>query len=74
MTNPNDEHDAAWVAEKARQEELLGPLVPGGAQGGAVARARREHEVRARSRGAAVLRARDRVRQTFRAIDEDEAA
>lgn len=74
MTNPIDERESEWIQSQVRREEALGLIVPGGAQGGVVARSRREGAARSRAKTAAVLRARDRVRWTFRALDEDEAA
>lgn len=74
MTTPPDRHGTDWIAAKVAIEDQLGPVVPGGAQGGVVARERRAREGERRSQVPAALRARERVRRTFQPVDEDEAA
>lgn len=74
MTTPTDAQHFTWIAEKISQEEAHGPVVPGGAQGGAIARARRTAENARRSQVPAALRARARVRRAFQPLEVDEAA
>lgn len=54
--------DERWLNAKLKLEEELGPIVPSGAQGGA--------EPRSTRRRSAALRARERVRLTYQALDE----
>ena len=45
MSNPDDrDADREWLDRMVRIEEERGGIVPGGAQGGAVARARKARE------------------------------
>ena len=45
MSNPDDrDADREWLDRMVRLEEELGSIVPGGAQGGAVARARKARD------------------------------
>lgn len=72
MTNTPDKHSAAWIIEKVALEDELGPIVPGGAQGGVIARARRA--ALGNQKRTAVQRARERVRYAFQPLRVDEAA
>lgn len=74
MTHPTDTFSEAWIVEKVALEESLGPLLPNGAAGGVVARARRAAKGDARPQAPAALRARARVRRAFLPLEVDEAA
>ena len=73
----NPEQDAQWIAAMAKLEEERGSIVVGGAQGGVVARYRREQAAGgAHVARPAAARARARVRSSFQAFEqaEDRAA
>jgi len=85
--NQNQEQEVAWIAAMVALEDERGSLLPHGAQGGAVARARRTQTTTSAqpapgARGASVARpsaarrARDRVRGAFQATEmgDDQAA
>jgi hypothetical protein len=70
------EQEAEWVAAMVELEEERGSIVPGDAQGGVVARARRARAAAtaASPRPLAAARSRARVRRSFQALDKDERA
>jgi hypothetical protein len=71
MMTPEEEIE--WIKAMVELEEQRGPIVPDGAVGGLVARARREQTAAAGGPQAmplAATRARGRVRSSFRAIEK----
>ena len=82
MTTRNPADDAEWTRAMAALEDELGPIVPGGAQGGVVARERRKRAAAAAlasagagpgiCRPSAAARARKRVRRVFQAVEAGE--
>jgi len=70
--NRTPEQDAEWLATMIKLEDELGPIVPGGAQGGVVARARRANADASApaARPSAATRARARVRSTYQAVEK----
>ncbi|MCK6588453.1 MAG: hypothetical protein L6Q76_12805 [Polyangiaceae bacterium] len=74
--NRTPEEDAAWLAAMIKLEEELGPIIPGGAQGGVIARARRVQPDGAApvARPSMAVRARARVRSTYQAVEKSDKA
>ena len=72
----NHEQEAEWIATMVELEDERGAIVPGGAQGGVAARARRAKADAAGpvARPSAAVRARARVRSTFQAVEKSEKA
>jgi hypothetical protein len=68
----NPEQEAQWIAAMVDLEDERGAIVPGGAQGGVVARARRARAAASAAvvRPSAVARARARVRRSFQAAEK----
>ncbi len=66
------EQDAEWLAAMVKLEEERGSIVPGGAQGGVIARTRRAktEAAAAAARPSAAARARARVRSTYQAVEK----
>jgi hypothetical protein len=74
--NREQEHEIEWLAAMGDLEDERGSIVPGGAQGGVVARARRAKAEAAApvAHPSAAARARARVRSTFQALEDSEKA
>jgi hypothetical protein len=66
MNQEDREVEHQWVRRMIALEEELGPIVPGGAVGGAVARARRATQ--GKTAPSAAIRARERVRFLAHAV------
>ena len=69
MTHQTPEEEAKWNAAMIKLEEERGDIVPGGAQGGVIAKARRTREGESAPRKSAAQRARRRVRFIAQAVE-----
>jgi hypothetical protein len=72
VVTQNREQEAEWLAAIVKLEDEIGSLIPGGAQGGVIARARRIQAERAApvARQSMAARARARVRSTYQAVEK----